>query len=55
MKRKLLFLTGPQDNRNKDKRKKIILKSYVRKLLLDSQKRPGSGSANRINAGSGSH
>ncbi len=33
------FATSPQDNRIKGKRKK-----YFKKLLLNSQKRPGSGS-----------
>jgi hypothetical protein len=38
MVRILLFLTGPQDNRNKGKREKITWKSFLKKLLLNSQK-----------------
>jgi hypothetical protein len=45
--KKTIFLTGPQDNRNKGKRKKVS------KILLNSQKRPRSVSAIRKNAGSG--
>ncbi len=39
------FLTGLQDNRIKVRRKKITLKSCLKKLPLNSQKRSGSGSA----------
>jgi hypothetical protein len=47
MKWKFLFLQGPQVNRNEGKRKKNF-KKFPKKLQLNSQKRPKSGSGSEI-------
>ncbi len=53
--KKIFIFTGPQANRNEGEKKKT-LKSSLKKLQLNSQKRPGTGSGSGIikNAGSGS-